>query len=213
MRLVGRLGEDARELVGALGRVVGPAGRVGDRHQRVLVDRAPEAATAASAHRRRSRRRRTPRDRLSPGSLPTNCAPHRGLWAPGFVRPEPDRVDADAAAAACCGGLDRLGPGVARPVGQEDDDGRGVGALRDRRGRLPRAGRPRPGSGATLGSISAIASMRREDRAADRRPAAGRQALRRRRAGPPGRSSAPGRSRRSRRTRRCRSGWSSPGAR
>src|SRR5262245_43614903 len=41
--------EDLDELLGAVGRVVGPAGHVGDLLERVLVDAAGEAAEAATA--------------------------------------------------------------------------------------------------------------------------------------------------------------------
>ena len=41
--------EDLVKLVGALGRVVLAAGRLGDRHQRDLVDRSPETATDAGS--------------------------------------------------------------------------------------------------------------------------------------------------------------------
>ena len=150
---------------------------------------------------------------LSPGSLPDELEPARAASdRPG--RPSRSRsCRRGAAVRGLLGRLDRLRAGVARAVGEQHDDRRRVGALRDRRRRACRCGSSSARLGATLVVDLGDGVDRLEDRAADRGPATGRQALRRRRAAPPGRSSAPGRSRRSRRTRRCRSGSSRPGAR
>ena len=172
--------EDGVELVGALGRVVVAAGGLGDRVQRVLVDGAPEARRR---HRRSHRHRRTPPPKPplpgSAGSPPMNCWPHCVLPAPRVGRAEPDRVDADPAGRGLLRRVDRLRPGVARPVGQQHDDGRRVGAAWDRRRRgVPAGDRPRVTARRDARVDLGDRVDRLEDRAADRRPAPGRQAAR-----------------------------------
>ncbi len=170
MRFVGRLGEDALELVGALGRVVGRAGHVGDLLERLVVDAAPEPAAATAAA-----------EPATPEPVARLAAPE--LRRAGRVelaavrRPEADRVDADAARRRLLRGLERIRAEVAGAVGQRDDDVRRVRAGRDRR---------------RLDARAAVAGARLDrrvdlgdgvdggqDAAADRRPAAGRQAAQR----------------------------------
>ena len=93
---VGRqLGEDLLELLGALGRVVLAAGLVGDRGQRLLVDRAPEAAARAAEPAAAAELRvgRAVVARLRADEL--GAAARRPLAR--VRRPEADRVDAQPA--------------------------------------------------------------------------------------------------------------------
>ena len=90
------------------------------------------AGTRRRLRHRRRRSRRTPRVELSAGSLPTNC----GAAARARRRGRRSRTRwcrRGRRGGRLLRGLDRLGPGVARAVGQQDDDGRGVRAVRDRR--------------------------------------------------------------------------------
>ena len=115
-------------------------------------------------------------------------------------------------AAACGAASTGVRSGVARAIGQQHDDGRGIGARGTGGGAVPRAV-PADASGRRCRVDLGDGVDRLEDRAADRGPAAGRQALDdveqdllvgRRRLDDLGEA---------RRTRRCRSGWTRPGAR
>ena len=149
------------------------------RSRRRLPSACPRRSRAGSRlrrHRHRRRSRRPPRPEALARLAPDELRPAARALVARVVGPEPDRVDADAARGRLLRGLDRLGPGVARAVGQQDDDGRGVRALRDRRRR--RLGRIVLG----LARRDVLVDLgdrvdRLEDRAADRRPAPGRQAL------------------------------------
>ena len=78
-----QVGEDAFELVGALGRVVGRAGPLGDLLQRLVVDAAPEPTATATAAPD------PPPPNPLPGSLPRNAvAQFRSSWPPSAV-PKP----------------------------------------------------------------------------------------------------------------------------
>ena len=155
----------------------------------------PTAATAAAA--RLAADQRLPAD---------------GALGPRVVGPEPDGVDAQSPRGRLRGGVERQRTGVARAVGQQDDDGRRIGAVRAPATARRRARRPASTLRGTPGIDLGDRVDRLEDAAADRGPPARSSGWRRRRAAPRGRWSAPGRSRRSRRTRRSRSGWSSPAA-
>ena len=156
-------------------------------------------ATAAPTRRRRSRRdRRGRRRRLAALRVARSRS-----GTPSPPRAEADRVDADAAIGGLLRGVERRRAGVARAVGQQDDDVRRIGPLRHRR-RLGAGG----GGGDARRDVRVDLGDRvdrLQDAAADRRPAPGDQALDRVLQRLPGRSWAAGSVRRSRRMRRCRS--------
>ena len=138
---VGReLLEDVVELLGALGRVVLAAGRVGDRVERVLVDRPPEPAAGPAEPPPPNPPKLPPGSNwpLSPGSLPM---PAERRPPAGVRGPEADRVDPQPPIGGLLRRFDGIRAGVARAVGQQHDDRRGVGALRDGRRRASPTGR------------------------------------------------------------------------
>ena len=143
-------GEDLLELLRALGREVHAAGDVRDGPERVLVDAAREAAAAEA----------TAAEAAEPavaGLVADELAPADRIEIAALRRAVPDRVDAEAAIRGLVGRVDRIRPGVARPVGEQDDDVRRVGARRDRRRRDARLARL--DALATFGSTSETASI------------------------------------------------------
>ena len=163
---------------------------VGDGRQRVLVDPAPEPAAAATAEPAAAE----PAAAAWPGSRPMNCWRAVRVELAAVRRPEADRVDAQPAvgrllAAASSGS----GPALLAPSVSSDDDVRRVGARR-RPAAARRPGRPSMAARRDVRVDLGDRVDRGEDPAADRRPAAGRQAPERVEQRPAGRWSAPGRS-------------------
>ena len=166
IRFVGRLCEDLLELVGALGRVVRAAGRLGDRLERLLVDRAPEAAAAATVRRRRRsrRRHRSPAARVGLGRL----AADERRPAPRALRARDPRSRtrscrrARPRAAACWAASTGSGPALLAPsvsrtmiAGAYAPSGPAAGprpAERPRPGSARRSGRSRRSRRSTRGS-------------------------------------------------------------
>ena len=91
-----------------------------------------------------------------------------------LLRAEADGVDADAAIGGLARRVDRLGAGVVRPIGQEHDDGRHVGALGHGLGLGPRSVVGHGAGHAGIDEVDGVDGL--EDAVADAGPATGHQA-------------------------------------
>src|SRR5688572_28429201 len=106
------VGEDLVELAGVLREVVLPAGRLGDGHQRLLVDRPAEAA-ATAAEATAAEARVEPLLTAVAGLVADVLRPAAWGPPPGILRPEADREDPNAPSGRLLRGLDRLRAGIA----------------------------------------------------------------------------------------------------